>query len=91
MARGGIGVGAPERFLQYRRIRRCAMSPVERIAPEEAFEKVSTGEALLVCAYDDEEKCRKMRLDYALTLRELEELLRKGEVPRDRKLIFYCA
>jgi hypothetical protein len=65
------------------------MSPVERIAPEEAFEKVSTGEALLVCAYDDEEKCRKMRLDYAITLQELERQLR--EIPRDREIVFYCA
>ena len=67
------------------------MSPVERIPPEEAFEEVSSGEALLICAYDDDEKCRRLQLDRSLTLRELEELLRQGEVPRDRELIFYCA
>jgi hypothetical protein len=67
------------------------MSPVERIPPEEAFEQVSSGEALLVCSYDDEEKCRLLRLERALTLRELEELLRRDEVARDRQLIFYCA
>jgi hypothetical protein len=67
------------------------MSPIERIPPEDAFEEVSSGEALLVCAYDDDEKCRKMQLENSLTLDELEELLRQGEVSRDRRLIFYCA
>jgi hypothetical protein len=67
------------------------MSPIERIPPEEAFEEVSSGEALLVCAYDDDEKCRKMQLENSLTLDELEELLRKGEVSLDRRLILYCA
>jgi hypothetical protein len=67
------------------------MSPIERIPPEDAFEEVSSGEALLVCAYDDDEKCRKMQLESSLTLDELEELLRQGEVSRDRRLIFYCA
>ena len=67
------------------------MDPVERISPEEAFEQVSTGEALLVCAYEDEEKCKQTRLAQALTLGELEELLRRDEVPRDRALILYCA
>jgi hypothetical protein len=67
------------------------MSSNDRIPPEEAFEEVSSGEALLVCAYDDDEKCRKMRLERSLTLNELEELLRQGEVTRDRKVIFYCA
>ena len=63
----------------------------DRITPEEASELVASEQALLVCAYEDEQKCMQIRLERALTLQELEELLRKGEVPRDRELIFYCA
>ena len=65
------------------------MSPIERISPEEAFEQVSTGEALLVCAYEDEEKCRQA-LDQALHSRR-SRTSSAVAVPRDRKIVFYCA
>jgi hypothetical protein len=63
------------------------MSPFDRIPPEEAFEQMENGEALLVCAYADEEKCRAAHIENALTLQDLERLA----PPRDRALIFYCA
>lgn len=44
--------------------------------------------ALLVCAYDDEEKCRSMSLPNSLTMRELNERL--SSLPRDQELVFYC-
>ena len=65
------------------------MDPIERIPPEDAFEEVSSGEALLVCAYEDEEKCRALHIDDAVTARELERMF--PLLPRDRELIFYCA
>lgn len=45
--------------------------------------------ALLVCAYDDEEKCRSMRLPDSLTLRELNDRL--PSLSKDQELVFYCA
>ena len=44
---------------------------------------------MLVCAYEDESKCRQMRLANALTLHDLQR--RVDSVPRNQTLIFYCA
>jgi hypothetical protein len=65
------------------------MAEVQRIGPEEVRERMRSGEALLVCAYDDDEKCGRMRLEGAISLQELES--RAATLPRDRELIFYCA
>jgi len=65
------------------------MAEAERIRPDEAHEKVESGEAVLVCAYEDEQKCRSMRLEGSISLKELEERL--GSVPKEREIIFYCA
>lgn len=45
--------------------------------------------AVLICGYDDEEKCRSMRIPGSLTLRELNEQL--PSFGRDKELVFYCA
>lgn len=63
------------------------MANAERIDAERARERVRSGEALLVCAYDDEEKCRKFGLAEALTLAELQA----RDVARDREIVFFCA
>lgn len=65
------------------------MTDVARVGPEEARRKVETGEAILVCAYDDEEKCRDLHLEGAIHMQELEEKL--PEIPKEKELIFYCA
>lgn len=44
--------------------------------------------ALLVCAYDDEERCRSMRLPDSITLRELNERL--PSLSKDQELVFIC-
>ena len=62
---------------------------VERIRPEEARREVAAGRALLVCAYDDESKCRQLRLEHAISLHDLQH--RTGSLPRSQALIFYCA
>ncbi|HVS04190.1 MAG TPA: ArsR family transcriptional regulator, partial [Thermoanaerobaculia bacterium] len=63
------------------------MPEAPRIDVEEARRKVESGATLLVCAYDDEEKCRKLALEGSITLQEL-ETRRPG---RDQEIIFYCA
>ena len=63
------------------------MASAERIDVEGARERVRSGDALLVCAYEDEAKCRGFGLEEALTLAQLES----REVSRDREIIFFCA
>jgi hypothetical protein len=65
------------------------MTDVPRIGVEEARRRVEAGEALLVCAYADEAKCHRMRLEGSILLSELES--RRPSLPRDQPIIFYCA
>jgi hypothetical protein len=65
------------------------MAEVERISAEEARRKVQSGQAVLVCAYEDEAKCGTMRLDGAITLGELRRTL--PSLAKDREIILYCA
>ncbi len=60
-----------------------------RISPEEARRKVTSGSALLVCAYEDDEKCKKLHLEGAIFLTELKPKL--SALPKDQEIIFYCA
>jgi rhodanese-related sulfurtransferase len=41
-----------------------------------------------VCAYDDEEKYNKMKLEGAIPLARLEA--QAATLPKDREIIFYC-
>jgi rhodanese-related sulfurtransferase len=66
-----------------------APDDVQRVSPDEARRRAQAGQALLVCAYEDEDKCRAMNLAGAITLRQFRERL--ASVPRDREVIFYCA
>ncbi|MDY6843407.1 MAG: ArsR family transcriptional regulator [Thermodesulfobacteriota bacterium] len=65
------------------------MVEVIRICPEEARQKVVGGSALLVCAYDDEQKFVKFRLQDAISLSEFNS--RRSLFSQDQEIIFYCA
>ncbi len=60
-----------------------------RIPADRAQREVESGRGYLVCAYDDEAKCRKYMLEGALTLKQLEE--RRGSIPEGSEILFYCA
>ncbi len=65
------------------------MKEPERIGPEETHEKVASGSALLVCAYDSEEKFKTVHLEGAISLSAF-----KSELPsltKDKEIIFYCS
>lgn len=66
------------------------MTEALRISPTETRERLrAQTPALLVCAYDDEERCASMRIPGSITLRELD-----GQLPfvsPDQEIIFYCA
>ncbi|MFZ5447427.1 MAG: rhodanese-like domain-containing protein [Thermodesulfobacteriota bacterium] len=60
-----------------------------RVAPREIYPKVQSGQTLLVCAYDDEAKCRRLHLEGAITLAEFKT--RIPTLSKDREIVFYCA
>jgi hypothetical protein len=62
---------------------------VERVSAEEARRRVAEQRAVLVCAYEDESKCQRLKLDAALTLGELQA--RAATLPRSQEIVFYCA
>lgn len=61
----------------------------ERIDPQEAYSKVSSGEALFVCAYDSEEKFATSKLQGAISISEFRAML--PSLAKGREIIFYCA
>jgi hypothetical protein len=64
------------------------MSEPRRVTPEEIYPRVQSGEALLVCAYDDEAKFRRFQLPGAISLAELKSRL--PALRPDRQIVFYC-
>ena len=65
------------------------MVETKRIPVKDAYQKVKSGKALLVCGYDDDAKFKALRLEGALSLREFEARLPK--LPKEQEIIFYCA
>jgi hypothetical protein len=65
------------------------MPDIERISVEQARQKVAANQALLVCAYDDEAKCRMVNLDGSISLTSFQSRL--GSLPKTQEIIFYCA
>ena len=62
---------------------------VERIDVGTARKKMTDGQALLVCAYEDDAKCRKGRLEGSMPLARFETTA--ATLPRTQEIIFYCA
>lgn len=65
------------------------MGEIERIEAGAARRRVAEHNALLVCAYEDDERCKGMRLDGAATMSEFRAMAR--ELPKGQEIIFYCA
>lgn len=61
----------------------------ERIGPADAYDKVSSGEALFVCAYDGEENFATNKLQGAISSTEFKAML--PSLAKGREIIFYCA
>lgn len=66
------------------------MTTATRIDPKQVHERLSddADDILLVCAYQDEDKCRENQLGPAITRKELERRLPK--LSKDQDLVFYC-
>ena len=63
------------------------MSEPERITAEEVYNKLKSGKALLVCAYEDEERFKKLQLEGAISLNEFKSKLPSLE--GDQEIVFY--
>jgi len=59
-----------------------------KISPHDAHIKVAGDAALLVCAYEDDEKCRGMLLEGALLFSVFKS--REQSLRKDQEIIFYC-
>jgi hypothetical protein len=59
----------------------------KRISPEEVHPKLKNGKALLVCAYEDDVKFRKLQLQGAISLNEFRSKL--PSLPKDQDIVFY--
>ena len=60
-----------------------------RISVEDARQKVRAGTALLVCAYDDNEKFSNNHLQGAISLNDF--LAKLPSLSTQQEIIFYCA
>jgi len=65
------------------------MADIERVSVGDARRKVDANEALLVCAYADEAKCRMVNLKGAISLKSFGE--HAGALAKTQEIIFYCA
>jgi hypothetical protein len=63
------------------------MADVERSSVEEAHRKTKANQALLVCAYEDEAKCRRLNLEGSIMLAGLQS--RVASLPKAQEIIFY--
>ena len=65
------------------------MADIERINVQDAHQKVAANQALLVCAYEDETKCRMLNLEGSISLSNF--LSRLATLSKTQEIIFYCA
>jgi hypothetical protein len=63
------------------------MSEPIRIKPEEVYPKVKSGEAILVCAYNDEEEYKRINLEGSISLSEFYSKL--PQYSKEQDIIFF--
>ena len=65
------------------------MAELARISPQQVRYKVRAGSALLVCAYDDEDKFKNNHLEGAISYAEFKSRL--PSLSKVQEIVFYCA
>ncbi|HUL23732.1 MAG TPA: ArsR family transcriptional regulator [Thermodesulfobacteriota bacterium] len=63
------------------------MEEPKRVTVGEVYDKLKSGKALLVCAYEDEMKFKAMRLGGAISLNEFKSKL--SSLAKDQEIVFY--
>jgi hypothetical protein len=69
--------------------RRKRMAEPGRVTAEEIYQRLKSRTALLVCAYDDDAKFKRMQLEGAVSFNEFKSRL--PSLPKDQEIVFYCA
>lgn len=64
------------------------MAKYELISVHQAHDDVESGKALLVCAYENDEKFQNNALKEAISLNEFQH--QEQGVAKDKEIIFYC-
>lgn len=64
------------------------MPEVTRISVQDARQAVTSGRAMLVCAYEQDEKCSQIALEGSISLSQFQERL--PSLPKDQEVIFFC-
>jgi hypothetical protein len=64
------------------------MAEIPRVSADETRRRMNRGKAILVCAYEADEKFRSNRLEGAESLHHF--LNRLHQLPKDQEIIFYC-
>lgn len=59
---------------------------IDRITPDDAFDRISSGDALLVCSYNDA-ACKEILMENTLLKSELEQQI--NSLPISQEIIFY--
>jgi hypothetical protein len=63
------------------------MSEPKRVTAEEVYDRLRSGKVLLVCAYEDEEKYRKLQLEGAISFNAFKSKL--PSLSKDQEIVFY--
>ena len=63
------------------------MAEPKRLTSEEIYQRLKSGAVLLVCAYEDDAKFRKLQLQGAISLNEFRSKL--PSLPKDQDIVFY--
>ena len=63
------------------------MADIARISPQQAHAKIKADQALLVCAYDDEAKCKIFNLEGSISFTSFKA--RAQSLPKSQEIIFY--
>lgn len=78
---------APQEQANWFFLTKEAIMAAQRIGPQQARQDMQGG-ALLVCAYDSQEKFEQNHLEGAISLDEFHAM--SDSLPKDREIIFYC-
>ncbi len=76
-----------QQFPAYLIFGREVMANIERISAQQAHTKAKSNQALLVCAYEDEAKCRMLNLDGSISFTSFKS--RVESLPKSQEIIFY--
>lgn len=61
----------------------------KRLTADEVRQRIEGNDAMLVCAYNDTEKCAQFGIDESTPYPELKSQL--DSIPKSKELIFFCA